>query len=256
MARRARRSAAHGPSHERWLISYADFITLLFAFFVVMFAISQSDRSKPKYVSYSVKHAIDEGGVAGTLRQALGKAPDRRPAPEPPAPPPPPQEPPNPLAPSYKYLKSQLEQELNQGKVQLMVDSRGIVISLREKAFFSSGGEEVEPQAYGSIGKIAVVLGGLPNAIRLEGHTDSRPINTPHFRNNWELSSARAISVLMLLESKYGIPSRRFAVAGYADNAPVAGNDEDEGRARNRRVDIVILDKLAAGAPEPDARTK
>ena len=255
MARRPRHVAQHGPSHERWLISYADFITLLFAFFVVMFAISQSDRNKPKYVSYAVKQAIEDGGVASTLRQALGK-PDRVASPEPPSPTPQPQEPPNPLAPSYKFLKSQLAQELDMGKVQLMVDSRGIVISLREKAFFPSGGEEVSPEAHGSIGKIAAVLRDLPNAIRLEGHTDSRPIKTSQFRNNWELSSARAISVLMLLETKYGIPSKRFAVAGYADNAPVAGNDEDEGRARNRRVDIVIMDKLANGAPEPDARTK
>lgn len=255
MAKRIRSAQHHSPNHDRWLISYADFITLLFAFFVVMFAISQSDHSKPKHVSYSVKQAIEDGGVSGTLRQALNK-PERLPSPEPPSPNPQPQEPPNPLAPSYKYLKSELSQELDTGKVQLTVDSRGIVISLREKAFFSSGGAEVSREAYDSMGKIAQVLKGVPNAVRLEGHTDSRPIKTSQFRDNWELSAARAISVLSLLESRYGIPSNRFAVAGYADNVPVAPNDEDEGRARNRRVDIVILDKLANGAPEPDARTK
>jgi chemotaxis protein MotB len=255
MARRVRPSQNHA-NHDRWLISYADFITLLFAFFVVMFAITQSDRSKPKHVSYSVKQAIEEGGLTGTLRQALAK-PERLPTQEAPSPhQQPEQDPPNPLTPSYKYLKSQLSQELDTGKVQVTVDSRGIVISLREKAFFSSGGAEVSQEAYGSIGKIAEVIKGVPNAVRLEGHTDSRPIKTSQFRNNWELSSARAISVLALLESRYGIPSARFAVAGYADNAPVAPNYEEEGRARNRRVDIVILEKLATGAPEPDARTR
>jgi chemotaxis protein MotB len=247
----------HGQhqNHERWLISYADFITLLFAFFVVMFAVSQSDKSKPKDVSASVKRAIEGGGVSSTLRSAL----QHEPAPKPPSPGAPPVEPSRPaydLLPSFNYLSKQLEKEIESGKLKITVEERGIVISLRERAFFPSGEELVDPAAYDPIEKIATLLSNLPNPVRLEGHTDSKPIHTSRFRNNWELSSARAIAVLLLLEKRYGLPSSRFAVAGYADNAPVAANDSDEGRAQNRRVDIVILDRSTSLQTEASARPR
>jgi chemotaxis protein MotB len=88
---------------------------------------------------------------------------------------------------------------------------------------------------------VAKIIAGLPNSVRLEGHTDSVPIYTERFKNNWELSTARSIAVLQLFETKFGLDSSRFAVAGYAQNIPVAPNDTEEGRARNRRVEIVIL---------------
>jgi chemotaxis protein MotB len=218
-----------GPSPDRWLISYADFITLLFSFFVVLYGVAQNDRAKTRDVSESVRRAF---GVAA----APAKATIPKPAPKS-VDPGTPQE----LAPSYAHLKRQLQQEIADGKMQVAMDARGIIISLHEGAFFSSGTDTIYPSAFESIAKVAVVLRDLPNLVRLEGHTDSVPIHNQRFRSNWDLSAARSIAVLLFFEARYGIPPQRFAIAGYADNLPVAGNDSDEGRSKNRRVDIVIV---------------
>jgi chemotaxis protein MotB len=147
------------------------------------------------------------------------------------------------LEPSMNFLKSQLKLEILSGKMQIAMEPRGIVISLRERGFFPSGGEVLYQEASVSMGKIAEVVRDLPNPVRLEGHTDSVPIHNGRFRNNWELSTARSIAVLEFFSDRYRIPTERFAVAGYADNLPVSENNSEEGRARNRRVDIVILNK-------------
>ena len=114
---------------------------------------------------------------------------------------------------------------------------------------------------YPSIEKIAAIIGGLRNAVRLEGHSDSSPIHTLRFRNNWELSAARSIAMMELLSGRFDIPRNRLAIAGYADTAPIESNDTQTGRAHNRRVDIVILNQTAAineprasapAAPAPD----
>jgi chemotaxis protein MotB len=122
---------------------------------------------------------------------------------------------------------------------------------LREAAFFGSGDDAITAGSLASIGKMAAVLQALPNPVRLEGHTDSVPIHNSRFRSNWELSAARSIAMLEVLSSKFEIPAGRFAVAGYADTVPVASNDTDEGRAHNRRVDIVILNRTMLADPGP-----
>jgi chemotaxis protein MotB len=257
---RTKKHAAH-ENHERWLVSYADFITLLFAFFVVMFATSQTDKAKAKQVSEAVKEALENGGVPAAVREILGgtvdekgkgnaqmKGPggarkaDKDPAPKtpPPAPTPAVAE----LLPSLQYLTRELADEIKTGKIQMRMEPRGLVVSLQEAAFFPSGGDAVDPHSLPSIGKVASALKDLPNPVRLEGHTDSVPIHTARFRNNWELSAARSITMLEVLSAKFEIPPGRFAVAGYADTSPVASNETAEGRARNRRVDIVILNRL------------
>jgi chemotaxis protein MotB len=225
-----------GPSPDRWLISYADFITLLFSFFVVLYGVAQSDRAKTRDVSESVRRAF--GDTPATPR--LAPAPAKSLTPKPVAKsvePTTPQE----LAPSYAHLKQQLQQEIADGKMQVTMDARGIIISLHEGAFFPSGADTIYPSAFASMAKVAVVLRDLPNLVRLEGHTDSVPIHNQRFRSNWDLSAARSIAVLLFFETRYGITPQRFAIAGYADNLPVAGNDSDEGRSKNRRVDIVIV---------------
>jgi chemotaxis protein MotB len=261
---RPKKHAAH-ENHERWLVSYADFITLLFAFFVVMFATSQTDKGKAQQVSDSVKEAIEHGGMTAAVREILGgtvdekgkgnaqmKGPggaqkaDKNPTPSVVE-----------LLPSLQFLNKELEEEIKTGKIQMRLEPRGLVISLQQAAFFPSGGDTVEPRSLASIEKVAGVLNGLPNPVRLEGHTDSVPIHTARFRNNWELSAARSITMLEVLSTKFKIPADRFAVAGYADTSPVAENDTDDGRARNRRVDIVILNlKRISNEPEKGAPEK
>lgn len=259
---RKKRHEEHA-NHERWLVSYADFITLLFAFFVVMFASSQTDKGKAAQVSESVKRALEEnefasvmaGILGGTVgNKGVGNAMMRGPggatkAAEPSAKDPRVAE----LLPSQMFLNEQLKSEISTGKVTVHMGARGLVVSLQEAAFFPSGDSTVDEAAYDSIAKIAESIRILPNPVRLEGHTDSIPIHNARFASNWDLSAARAIAMLQLFTEHFAIDRAKFSVAGYADVIPVETNDTPEGRARNRRVDIVILNK-AGLTEEPTAR--
>jgi chemotaxis protein MotB len=163
------------------------------------------------------------------------------------------------LLPKMLYLNEALKAEIKAGKLEIKQEERGLVISMRQAAFFPSGDDTVDPNTYAAIDKIATLFRNSPNPIRLEGHTDSIPIHTDRFHNNWELSAARGIAMLDLLSTRFGIPHERLAVVGYADTVPKASNDTEEGRARNRRVDIVILNQRvapAAKSPEPAAPPK
>lgn len=264
MARRSKEGSHE--NHERWLVSYADFITLLFAFFVVMFASSQTDKSKARQISEAVEKALADGksvGVPPAVAKILGGTVDdkgqgnaqmkgpggaQKAAKE--ATPDEVLE----LMPSLKMLSSTLEQEIKEGKVEVSLEPRGLVVSLKQAAFFPSGNDELDPNTYPTVSKLAEALNAVGNPLRIEGHTDSQPIHTPRFRSNWELSAARAITMLDLLSTRYGVDVKRMGVVGFADNQPEASNDTPEGRARNRRVDIVIENHLAlkpkAGKPE------
>ena len=160
------------------------------------------------------------------------------------------------LMPSMKYLSQALAQEIKDGKVDVRLESRGLVVSLRQNTFFPSGGDQIAPESYGSMAKIAAVITSLPNPVRLEGHTDSIPIHNERFHNNWELSAARSISMLQLLCDRYGLSEQRFAIAGYADTSPLESNDTPEGRMHNRRVDLVILNDTVLVHPEKGAPPK
>jgi chemotaxis protein MotB len=240
-----RKKPATHANHERWLVSYADFMTLLFAFFVVMFASTQNNKNEAKDISDSVRQALEHGQFSAVLSTVLGrgkheakKAPvskERTPERENPT-----AHPPD-LAQSLETLQKGLDSDLKTGKLQLKLDARGLIISLREKAFFASGDSAVAPGSLPMLAKIAAVVQALPNPVRLEGHTDSRPIHTSRFQSNWELSTARSIAMLELLRDRFQIPPSRMAVAGYAENSPVDTNDTEEGRAHNRRVDLVLL---------------
>jgi chemotaxis protein MotB len=249
-----KKTVAHA-NHERWLVSYADFMTLLFAFFVVMFASTQSNKNQAKDISESVRQALEHGQFSAAISTVLGRgkheaknSPVSKDASHvkenpPPAlaPPPPPQAHPPDLAKSLDTLQKGLDSDLKTGKLQLRLDARGLIISMREKAFFASGDDAIALGSLPMLAKIAAVVQSLPNSVRLEGHTDARPIHTSRFHSNWELSAARSIAMLELLRDRFQIPPSRMAVAGYAENSPVDTNDTEEGRAHNRRVDLVLL---------------
>ena len=263
MARR-QKHAAH-ENHERWLVSYADFITLLFAFFVVMFASSQADKGKAQKMSEAVKEAFESGRVQPAVRAILGghamdmgkgSAQMKGPGGTIQAP----VEPKHgkqhelELSEALERLNQDLKVELEKGAVQIRLERRGLIVSLTQAAFFPSGGDTIEPGTYASLEKIASVIRKLPNAVRLEGHTDAIPIHNSRFRSNWELSSARSIATLALFEREFGIPASRMAISGYAETIPIADNSTEEGRARNRRVDILIMNDQAQRG-EPAAQT-
>jgi chemotaxis protein MotB len=253
---RKKQSEEH-PNHERWLISYADFVTLLFAFFVVMFASSNMDKEKAKQVSESVVNAINESHVAAAVTAAFGgnvrragksvtKAPKPAEAAE--VAPAAVVE----LLPSLEFLTRELEAEIRAGKLKLSLESRGLVVSLLQATYFPSGQDTIDAATFPSLAKIAGVVRGLPNPVRLEGHTDSVPISNSRFRSNWELSAARSIAMMELLKTRFEIPESRLMIAGYAENVPAGSNETEAGRAQNRRVDLVILGSKGL-ASEPAA---
>jgi chemotaxis protein MotB len=248
--------APEPENHERWLVSYADFITLLFAFFVVMFASSQTDKARAKQVSEAVEKALDNGSsisvppavakiLGGTVDEkgqgnAMMKGPGgaqhaTREA-----------QPDNviELMPSLERLNKELETEIREGKLEIRLEPRGLVISLRQSAFFPSGGDAIDQSNLPAMKKLAELIATLPNSIQLEGHTDSIPIHNLHFKSNWELSCARAIAVLETFCGTFELSRNRFSVVGRAETVPIGSNETPEGRARNRRVDVVILNSL------------
>lgn len=244
-------------NHERWLISYADFITLLFAFFVVMFATSQADKGKAQQVSESVKKALEGQKMSQVIAAILGGTtsdkgqgnamihgpggadrlmPEKTPVKED-------DKKLAELVPSLKVLTEELKKEIESGRITINMQPRGLVVSFTQAALFPSGTDAISPDAYEGLAKVAAAINKLPNPVRLEGHTDSVPIRTPRFHSNWELSSARSIALMELLTDKLSVPQDRLSIAGYADTAPIASNDTEAGRARNRRVDIVVLNE-------------
>jgi chemotaxis protein MotB len=243
-------------NHERWLVSYADFITLLFAFFVVMFASSQTDKSKAKQISEAVEKALADGksvGVPPAVAKILGGTIDdkgqgnaqmkgpggaQKASKESPA------EDVVELMPSLKVLSGKLEQEIKDGKVEISLEPRGLVVSLKQAAFFPSGGDVVDPTTYPTMEKLSSALNAVGNPIRIEGHTDAQPIHSARFRSNWELSAARAIAMMEILVTRFHVDESRMGIVGLASNDPEATDDTPEGRAKNRRVDVIIANRL------------
>ncbi len=235
-----RRVAA--PSHERWLISYADFITLLFAFFTVLYASSTVDTRKLETVADSMQHVF-----AG----------------QPPPPPAPPAEqhivpPIEPLGVDLVVVRQALMRDLADdvasARVAIEPDARGLVVSIRESGSFPVGSADLPPAAQALIARVGDRLRQIPNMVRVEGHTDDVPIQTAKYASNWDLSTARATRVVALLIQVSGIDPTRLSAAGYSEFHPRVPNDSEEGRARNRRTDIVILNTATRRAEEPAAR--
>ena len=260
-----RRRDSDRVSHDRWLVSYADFITLLFAFFVVLFSSSQVDKRKVGNVSAAMQEAFQQMGIfpsanskaplitnnrltdeniqiVGDGKGASGQRQPVAPIESGPVPTVSPKD----LGSLQKELTSALAPEIQRHEVVLKATREGLVISLREIGFFDSGSAELRATSEAAVERIAEVLRAQTNNIRIEGHTDNVPIHNAQFASNWELSTARATEMIRLFLTRYNLPAIRLSAAGYAEYHPVAGNDSSEGRTQNRRVDIVVL----ASAPE------
>jgi chemotaxis protein MotB len=256
---RRRRHQEEHANHERWLVSYADFITLLFAFFVVLYASSQVDKRKIGKLALSIQVAFQEMGVFETSNTLIPlndseaipfsqvqvvenseRTSDMtrivqpmkgRLSPSPNGP--------------TKNVQAELEKalapEIRDHVVDVKARREGLIVSLREMGFFVSGSADLQASSENAMDRLVAVLRERPEDMRIEGHTDNVPIHNEHFASNWELSTARASSVIKLFILRYGFDPGRLSAAGYAEFHPVAANDTPEGRAQNRRVDIVIL---------------
>jgi chemotaxis protein MotB len=244
MRKRARRSQAPHVSQERWLVSYADFITLLFAFFTTMYAISTVDAQKMSKMVSSMQVALNGKDAVSPARPA------------------PPVDRKLPAAPSgalqvlvqlQTQLAERLKRQIDTGNVALEVDPRGLVVSIREAGSFTIGSAELSDGARALLSEIGGPLSELSNPIRVEGHTDDVPIHTARFRSNWDLSTARATSVIQFLVETVGIDASRLSAAGYGEFKPRSANHDDATRAQNRRVDLVILNAATQQAEEPES---
>jgi chemotaxis protein MotB len=242
---RRRRQDGHS-NHDRWLVSYADFITLLFAFFVVLYATSKADLRKQAQLAQALHSAFSAFGLVPDNGHGQGAAsapviddphdPDR-------------------ISSDLERIRGQLQQKLSKEiaarALTLQVGRDGLVISLREAGFFESGSALPQSASLGAIGVIAKQLAITPYDLRIEGHTDDVPIHNTQFATNWELSTARATQIARIFIEDYQIAPPRLSASGYAEYHPIASNATAEGRAQNRRVDIIVLPRLSAPSPGP-----
>jgi chemotaxis protein MotB len=257
-------------NNERWLVSYADFITLLFAFFTTLYAISTVDAQKMGKMVTSMRQSFDNTvfspgsktlslsqgrensesasasrhilnsvkfpkGVYGKDFSTSPKYPNRQVLSGEKA-----------LGKLKRSVEGLMGSDVLKGTVRTHVDPRGLIISLGEGGFFDSGSDQIKPEGRSLLDTMATSLVSLGNQIRVEGHTDNVPIRNSKFPSNWELSTARATAIVSYLIAKFGFSPELLSAAGYSEFRPVAPNDSEDGRSRNRRVDIVILNPSAA----------
>lgn len=253
MARKKKNHEEEHENNERWLVSYADFITLLFAFFVTMYSISRVDGNKL-------------GSAVDSLQRALGSVmPIQMTSREPGV------FPQNNLPPQFSLTpiegkpytadgkalekiakeikkgieevthKSPNEESSSLDQVKFILEKRGLVIRISEHVFFNSGEASIRPEMVPILNVLGQSLNKINNHIRIEGHTDTVPIHTPKFPSNWELSTARATMIVRYLLGHYPYSPDQLSATGYAEYRPVASNQTAEGRLQNRRVDFVIL---------------
>ncbi|MFZ5632115.1 MAG: OmpA/MotB family protein [Bacillota bacterium] len=232
-----RRKPEKKPNHERWLITYADMITLLLIFFIVMYTLSMIDVKKFQYLSASLAKALGAGGmvldspgpsvvpgIAGTVPETALQSGENT---------------------QLENIKRELEKYVKesnlQAKISVTMEERGVVLSFQDEVLFKLGSAELTPKALEIIRKVGPILETVPNYLRVEGHTDNLPIHTAQYPSNWELSAARANSVLQELIKNFRIQPQRLSAVAYGEYRPIAANDNDAHRQLNRRVDIVIL---------------
>jgi chemotaxis protein MotB len=254
-----RRHEEEHENHERWLVSYADFITLLFAFFVVMYAISQVNEGKYRVLSDALLQAFKPADRPPARLQPEARR-DSQPAVQLPIK--------LPVDTNRRRVEAKmkgiaddirkvLEPLVKEGQVRVTESARGIAVEINASVLFAPGQAELNDGSVRSLVAVAQVLAGADNAIEVEGHTDNSPIGTTLFPSNWELSAARASRVVRLF-TQAGVAPERMSAIGYGEYRNVDTNETAEGKARNRRVTVMILPAGDGGpasveAPGPEA---
>jgi chemotaxis protein MotB len=235
-------------NHDRWMVSYADFITLLFAFFVVMYALSSINEGKYRVLSNSLVNAF---GRVPTAKVQGDAAPSGLPLALPPR-----QRNNDALRREKEQLTSVarniqdvMAPLVQQGKVRVTQSARGVNVEINASVLFAPGDARLSGESIEALRAVADVLRNDDHAIQVEGHTDSVPIKNAQFPSNWELSSVRASSVVRLFIDS-GIAEKRLTAVGHGPTQPVGPNDTAEGRLRNRRVSVMILSNLPENATE------
>ncbi|MEM6994267.1 MAG: flagellar motor protein MotB [Myxococcota bacterium] len=260
---RRSRDRSEAVSTERWAVSYADLVTLLFAFFTTLYAMSNVDEAKVDELEDAVRNAFAHDAPPPPVQTP----PPARCITEPIPPlvdqprPPPVVDPRTALETARREARRRLEERLLAmltdpalaGRVDLTPDPRGVRLTLGAAAFFAPGDSRLRAEAAEALRVLGATLARHPGAIVVEGHTDDTPVRGGPFRSNWELSTARATEVLALLVDEHDVSPERLAAAGYAEHRAIADNDTPQGRARNRRVDIVVIPADPSPEGQPDS---
>jgi len=246
MASRRQKHEEEHENHERWMVSYADFITLLFAFFVVMYAVSKVDNERLVQVQSSIRFALHFEGTGGVEKMPIFQGP--------------PTDGSDGIGQSTgkpvglterekefaertrRKLESKLRPLLLQQptSVSVIAEGRRLIVRLSASRFFDSAEAAIHPEAIPVLDAIASELVPLASPLRIEGHTDERPIRSARYRNNWDLSASRAASVVSFLEAAHNVPAARLAAVGYGSAKPLPGANGEDLLEASRRVDIVI----------------
>lgn len=252
-AKRRNNSEFQSDNPDRWLVSYADFITLLFAFFIVMYAVSSVNEGKYQVLSHSLISAFKNDASSGQmaameltpiqlqqlkqndgieLLEPINKIQKREK-----------------MRGMAKSILEALEPLVRDGQVRVTQSALGITVEINASVLFSPGQARLADNSSTALQAVARVIKNQEHEIRVEGHTDNFPIHTENFPSNWELSTARASSVVRLFIEQ-GVDANRLTAIGYGENRPIESNETIEGRKRNRRVAIMIL------AANPDKVTE
>ncbi|MCP4703810.1 MAG: OmpA family protein [candidate division Zixibacteria bacterium] len=236
-----RRKFEDSENSERWLLTYADLITLLLAFFIVMYSMSQVDAKKFGKMSDALSGVLKGGTVILKQGSHVGVLPGGGIL----------------KIAVLKSIGESIEKDFmgmgNEKLVNAEVSERGLVIHIMESALFKMGSAVLSDKAIETLGVVAEHLRQLPNHIRIEGHTDNRPIKTIKYPSNWELSSARATEVVRYFIDNHGVKPDEVSALGYGEFRPLAPNNTEDNRAKNRRVDIVVM-TLEITATEPTSQ--
>ena len=221
-------------NHERWLVSYADFITLLFAFFTSLYAMSSVNEGKYRVLSDSLAVSFNSAvhtssssasGASFVKQGSRNITSDFRSV----------------FSSKYDKIRDALKELEKNSKLSFVVDENMLTIRISESVLFTPGNDQLIDEAHPVLDEVIAILKELPNSVRIEGHTDNIPINTERFPSNWDLSSARSIAILKYFINEHGFEPSRLSALGYGEFRAIETNDTPSGRLKNRRVDIMVL---------------
>lgn len=224
-----KKPAEPAPGAPLWNVTYGDMVTLVLCFFVALFAFSSIDSQKFQEMQLSLRAAFGGAGGVLTGNPSVFNA----------------QIMPQPVQQMYQELKQAIDNSQWKGKAEVTITERGITISFKEKLFFKVGSATIASEAYPVLDSVGKILKARKYPLRIEGHTCNLPIRSAQFPSNWELSAMRAINVTKFLIDRVGFEPEKISMAGYGQYHPLVPNINEENRARNRRVDIVIITGLA-----------
>lgn len=237
MSRKGPGGEAEHENQDRWLLTYADLITLLLGLFVILYAMSKIDMKKYDQVVVALGGVFGSADAAESMRVRLTELPES--------------------IPDIFSQRAKVESEIRRAleldtrslPISLSQDERGVIVHIQEELLFPSGSAELKRSSLETLDRLAGVFRTMPNDIRVEGHTDNVPIQTRTFPSNWHLSVGRALNVGYYLIQKHQMNPEKVSVVGYSEYRPIALNTTPENRARNRRVDIVIVTEAVGSVP-------